>query len=213
MKLQDLKKKLNEYPYVTDAVFYTQGAARKTIKNQLVEWCKKGHVIKLKKGIYTLNNEERKVGLSKKLIANVLYHPSYISLEYALEYYQMIPEAVFSVTSVTPKKTQKFSNPFGQFVYKNIKRNLLFGYISMKYEFNYDILIATPEKALLDFFYLKTPFTMEIEDSYFEESLRLQNIEQLDNTKMEIMAKKFNSVKINKILRAFLKWKKGLENA
>jgi len=213
MKLQQLKKKINKYPYVTDALFYAQGGARKTIKNQIVKWVKDADIIRLRRGVYTLNNDERSAGLSKMLIANILYYPSYISLEYALGYWQMIPEAVFSVTSVSPKKTQEFSNDFGAFIYKNIKKNMFFGCVKVKDEFNYDVLIATPEKTLLDFFYLKTPSSVKACGSYFEESLRLQNTEQLDIDVMKEMAKKYRSPKIDKIVKAFIVWKEEFEHA
>lgn len=207
MKLLNLKKKLKKYPYVTRALFDVQKGSQYTINNQLVKWLKTGEIIRLRRGLYTLSNEDRSVGLSKRLAANVIYYPSYLSLEYALSYYDMIPEAVFGVTSVTPKKTQQFSNPLGEFIYKSIKKKFFFGYISVKDEFGYDILIATPEKALLDFFYFHTPSNIKVEDTYFEESLRLQNVEMVDEKKMKQFVKKFNSTKLDKIVAAFFKWK------
>lgn len=207
MKLQNLKNKLKKYPYVTRAFFASLVGSHNTIKNQLVKWIKSGEVICLRKGFYTLNNEDRSAGLSNKLVANVIYHPSYLSLEYALSFYDMIPEAVFSVTSVTPKKTQAFSNPLGEFLYKSIKKELFFGYVSVKDEFGCEILIASPEKALLDFFYFKTPANIKVTGPYFEESLRLQNMEMIDEKKFVQFAKKFNSRKMDKIVGAFLKWK------
>lgn len=210
MKLQDIKKKLKKYPYVTDAFFYNKDISQKTIKNQLVEWVKDGEILRLRKKFYTLNDDDRGAGLSKKLTANVIYYPSYLSLEYALSYYDMIPEAIFSVTSVTPRKTQVFVNHFGEFIYKSIKNNFFFGYILVKDEFGYEILIATPEKALLDFFYFYTRSNTKIEDSYFEESLRLQNVEIIDDRKMEQFAQKINSKKLNNITDSFIKWKETL---
>lgn len=210
MKLLNIKKKLRRYPYVTSAFFSTQAGSRYTINNQLVRWVKDGELIRLKKGLYTLNNEDRGVGLSQKLIANILYYPSYVSLEYALSYYDMIPEGVFQVTSVTPKKTKEFSNKFGRFSYNNIVKKLFFGYELVKDENGFDALIATPEKALLDFFYLRTPANMKIELSYFEESLRLQNMELIDLEKLKKMAKRFKMSKIDKIVGGLLKCKDEL---
>lgn len=210
MKLLNIKKKLRKYPYVTSAFFSNQAGSKYTVNNQLVKWVKGGELIRLKKGLYTLSNEDRGVGLSKLLIANILYYPSYISLEYALGYYDMIPEAVFQATSVTPKKTKEFSNEFGGFIYQNMAKELFFGYERVKDGNGFDVLIATPEKALLDFFYLRTPANMKIELSYFEESLRLQNLELIDAKKMQEMAKRFGSSKIDRIAGGLLKCKDEL---
>lgn len=207
MKLQDIKRKLKKYPYVTGAFFQQQAGSKNTIKNQLVEWIKSNDIVRLRNGLYTLNDDDRGAGLSQKLAANIIYYPSYVSLEYALNYYDMIPEAVFSLTSVSPKKTQKFSNKMGEFLYKKIRKDLFFGYVPVKDEFGYDVLIASPEKALLDFFYFNTPANARISGDYFENSLRLQNVEMLDVKKLKHFLDRFHSKKMSGILKTFLKWK------
>lgn len=209
MKLNDVRRKMKNYPYVEKAFFYSQGKTQKTIKNQLIKWVKKGEIVRLRRGLYTLPESERSCGLSKPFIANVLYYPSYVSLEYALSYWGMIPEAVFVVTSITPKKTQRFLNPLGEFDYKNLKKELFFGFVSIKDEHGFDVLVATPEKALLDFLYLRAPSKLKGK-SYFEESLRLQNVEQLDIKKLQKMAKKMKSLKVLRIVQTFMKYKDEL---
>lgn len=207
MKYKLFKKKLQEYPYFTSAIFYSlAGKAEKTLYNQLDKWVKAGDVVKLRRGLFTLSDNERKVGLSKKLTANVLYPNSYISLEFALSYYGMIPEAVFTITSVSTQKTKKFTNAFGEFLYKNIKKNAFFGFQTVKDEFGVDCLIATPEKALLDHFYFNVPASLKIDGSFFEDSLRLQNTEQLDMKKMRSFAKKMNNQKSLKIVEQLTEW-------
>lgn len=87
-------------------------------------------------------------------ISNTLYEPSYISLESALRYYNLIPEGVFLTTAVSTKKTQNFSTPAWIFKYQHIAPRLLFGYqmqVLWKYQ---ELRIASPEKALCDYFYL-----------------------------------------------------------
>ncbi|MCK7531456.1 MAG: hypothetical protein MZV63_10685 [Marinilabiliales bacterium] len=60
--------------------------------------------------------------------ANRIYKPSYISLHTALSFYGIIPEAVIQITSVSTLKTAIFSNGFGEYSYKNVKDDLMFGY-------------------------------------------------------------------------------------
>jgi hypothetical protein len=66
----------------------------------------------------------------------------------------MIPEAVVQITSVASLKTASFSNEFGEYSYKNVKENLMFGYELKPMTDNRTIQFATPEKALLDLLYL-----------------------------------------------------------
>ena len=87
-------------------------------------------------------------------LANTMYEPSYISLERALRYYNLIPEWVYMITSCTSKKTQQFDTKFGTFSYRSLVPRLLFGYETQTIG-DYDtIRIATPEKALCDYIYL-----------------------------------------------------------
>lgn len=208
MKYSLFKKKLRKCPYFTSAIFKGLSVSEKTLYNQMDKWVRSGDVIKLRKGLFTLNDEERKVGLSKKLIANILYPPSYISLEYALSFYGMIPEAVFALTSVSTKKTQKFSNPFGDFLYRNIKREAFFGFRIAKDEFGVVFLIATPEKALLDYFYFNIPAASRLDETFFDESLRLQNTDQLDFRRMMQIAKKMKRKKLITAVRILTAWAK-----
>jgi len=208
MKYLSFKKKLQGYPYFTTAIFGALAGSEKTLYNQVNKWVKEGKVVRLRKGLFTLNDDERRVGISKKLIANILYSPSYISLEYALSHYGMIPEAVYAVTSLSTKKTQKFSNRFGEFLYRNIKRDAFFGFEALKDEFGFDCLIASPEKALMDYLYLNVEAASEFDESFIEESLRLQNIERLDFRKMTKFAEKMKSKKLLKFVRTLKGWVK-----
>lgn len=88
---------------------------------------------------------------SREFIANQLVFPSYISLEYALSYHNLIPERVYQVTSITSKKTTEFENAFGVFTYHNLKPGLFFGYRGTEDENGLQVLIAEKEKALLDY--------------------------------------------------------------
>lgn len=202
MKYKDFKKKLSKYPYFTSAIYGTLASSPQLIHNQVNSWVKNGEVVKLKRGLYTLNDEDRKVGLSKGFLANLLYSPSYISLEFALAYYDLIPEAVYSVTSLTTKKTQEFSNMYGRFYYRNIKKTAFTGFVSEKDEFGFDFLIALPEKAIVDYLYYNVSARLKLEDSYFLESMRLQNYENLNISRLREFAAKMDSRKMTGIIEA-----------
>lgn len=149
---------------------------------QLDRWEKKGYLIKIKKGYYSLSgNDNNKHFLY--YVSNKIYSPSYISLEMALSYYNLIPEEVFQITSVSTKKTNNFNTSVGNFNYRHIKPSLYFGYKLLEFE-ERNILIAEPEKALLDYFYLNAQ--LRTADDFIE--MRINNDEFID----QINLKKFN---------------------
>ncbi len=115
---------------------------------------KNGEIYPIVKGVYETNRS-----ISPYLLAGSIYGPSYISFEYALSYYGMIPEAVYTVTSATcaKKKKKKYETLFGTFTYRDIPEKAFpFGIDIMK-EGEYYYRIATPEKALCDKLYTMKP--------------------------------------------------------
>lgn len=139
-------------------------------RNNLTRWIKKGYLVRLRQGYFTFPEYKKSPDFSL-FIANRIYRPSYISLHSALAFYGMIPEAVFQTTSVTSLKTAFFKNDFGEFSYKSLKENLMFGYDLKPMADGRSLQFATPEKALLDLLYLY-PFynnRMEMEELRLDE--------------------------------------------
>ncbi|MDD5216967.1 MAG: hypothetical protein PHN49_05075 [Candidatus Omnitrophica bacterium] len=104
--------------------------------------------VKLRNGLYALRSEMP----TELEIANRLYGPSYISLEYALSYYRFIPETVYTVTSVTTKITREFTVQNKHYEYARVKKKGYTGYRLIK-EGSSKVLMALPEKALVDYCY------------------------------------------------------------
>ncbi|MGA2406048.1 MAG: hypothetical protein ABSF81_04755 [Bacteroidales bacterium] len=122
-------------------------------KNNVSNWSKKGLIIKLRNGFYIFPEYKTKSGFAF-YIANRIYRPSYISLHSALAFYGMIPESVVQITSVTSMKTATFSNAVGEFSYKTVRPDLMFGYDIKPLTEGHSFLLAKPEKALIDLLYL-----------------------------------------------------------
>lgn len=114
--------------------------------NRLV---KEGLLTRLKKGVYILKINPP----SEEEIANVLYKPSYISFEYALAYYNIIPEMTYQITSATTKPSRLFDVGYIAFAYYTIKPEAYTGYI-MAQRGEKRFYIAEPEKALVDYLYI-----------------------------------------------------------
>lgn len=104
--------------------------------------------VKLRNGLYALRSEPP----HELEIANRLYRPSYVSLEYALSYYGFIPESVYAITSVTTKITREFKVEGKSYEYSRIKEKAYTGYKLVKVG-QAKVLIAVPEKALVDYCY------------------------------------------------------------
>ena len=111
----------------------------------------KGELIRLKKGLYTLGEDYHTTSPNAISLANTLYAPSYVSFDYALSYYGLIPERVHEITSATMRMKKEFDTPLGRFTYKPVPLQAYALGVDWLYD---DIhggkLIATLEKALCD---------------------------------------------------------------
>ena len=111
---------------------------------------KQGFILQLKKGFYVFPD-----ALPPDVyVANKIYTPSYISLEFALSYHGVIPETVYEITSVTTKATRRFETLGKIFSYRKIKRVAYTGYEIQKQK-GLSFNIANAEKAFVDINYLR----------------------------------------------------------
>ncbi len=118
---------------------------------RLYEWQNKGYIIKIHNGYYIFSDLELNENLLYE-IANKIYRHSYISLETALNYYDLIPDQSYSILSVSTRKTVTFKTQIGNFYYRKILENYFFGY-NIEKNGNIYWKIASPEKTLIDYFY------------------------------------------------------------
>ncbi|MGD9681632.1 MAG: hypothetical protein AB7W16_10645 [Candidatus Obscuribacterales bacterium] len=117
---------------------------------------KSGTILRVKKGLYVFGQDARQVPVCKESLANLIYGPSCISLEYALAFHGLIPESIEIVTSVTPKRDKDFSTPVGRFTYRYLSAaKYPHGIEQVWIDPLHPVLIASPEKALCDYVVLK----------------------------------------------------------
>ncbi len=109
---------------------------------------KNNNLLKIRCGLYAFQGDY----LSEFLLANKVYSPSYVSFEYALAFYSIIPEMVYTVTCASTKTTREFDVNNIIYSYQHIKKKAFIGYA--KKDFNGQVaLVAEPEKALADYLY------------------------------------------------------------
>lgn len=147
--------KLIETPFIDAQTLLNLLADYKKPREAILRLVKNKELIRLKNGFYLINDKITH-GSSKIIpfeqIANLLYGPSYVSMEWALSFYGMIPERVHTVTSMTLGKNKEFHTPIGDFSYSALSTNSYSIGVTQKAspDFVGSFLIATPEKALAD---------------------------------------------------------------
>ena len=173
--VKDLWKEIGNTPidFATLAVFFPQYKCKYNIISALE---KEETLLRLKHGLYVPSSQASGQPLSEGLIANHLYGPSYVSLQYALRFYGLIPEQVFTVSSITTKRSRVFNNSLARFEYVHIDEAAFqIGVRIEKTGNGSSFLIASPEKALCDLIadipYLNLRYKNEIL-TWLEEDIR-----------------------------------------
>ncbi|MDP2600746.1 MAG: hypothetical protein Q8P84_08475 [Deltaproteobacteria bacterium] len=164
---------------------------------QLHQWKKRGELLALKRGLYAFSDAKPEAAE----IARHLCFPCYFSLEYILSRESILPEAVFSYTLVTTQNTRKFQTSFGLFIFQKIKKEAFSG-------FNSETLMATKEKALVDYFYLNSTRLIP-KDDFWEESRLEAAVTEVNFRKVFSYAKLFHSNKLELLLKSFESYAKS----
>lgn len=185
----------------SDAVRFVSGA--QVLRNQLNRWQARGLIIRLKRGVYLLNPDDRLIEPGREFIAGQLYSPSYVSMEYALSRYGLIPERVSAVTSVTTKKTARFRNSVGDFTYQHVKPQAFRGFLLRSEGNAGSFFIAAPEKAVVDLFYFNLRLFKSPGSDVFEQFWRFQNTDKLRAAKLRAFARDFANLSLTGAVERF----------
>ena len=146
--LRNVFKKEGLYLFSSFDIQKFFGVSPNTANLFLYRNVKNGYILKIRNGLYKFSDEY----VNEMLIANKVYQPSYVSFEYALSFYGIIPETVYRITSATTRTTREFIVQKLSYIYHRLKKEAFTGYIKKPFE-EQIILIAEPEKALADYLY------------------------------------------------------------
>ena len=199
MKQVEKLKQLNNLSFFdTIAIAQVTSLNSEYLYEKISRWIANDTLIQLKKGLYTTttyyNNTPNK-NTYAEFISNKLKYPSYLSLEYVLNKYQILTESVYTYTSITKKTPKVYSNDLGTFSYKNISEKLFTGFeISNKEGF--DVATASKSKALFDYLYLKLYRKTNISKETIDE-LRL-NLDEFESKDIQEFKKYCDMTKIQK---------------
>ncbi len=170
------------------------------IRRQLTRWTKAGRLYQLRRGLYALAPPYQKVKAHPFVIANRLVRGSYVSCQSALAHYDLIPESVPTVVSVCSCRPGHRDTPLGSFLFRHVRRKYLGGYQLLEMGDGQQALIAIPEKALLDLVYL----TPEGDSAEYIQSLRLQNLENLNVRSLRDAAGIFDRPKLQRAVEVLI---------
>jgi predicted transcriptional regulator of viral defense system len=153
------------------------------IREMLSRWVRKGHIIRLKKGVFMTRRfyERHQHHASfRPAVSSIILPQSYVSLEYILQRTGVLTEVTYPLTAITSKNTRTIENTLGTFSYRHIKLPLYKGFDQENF---YGVLInqASIAKALFDFLYLRPlPRNLRKSNISIADELRL-NLEELSS--------------------------------
>ena len=165
-----------------------------------------GEIVRIRKGLYAFGEPFRRAPISRELLANLIYGPSYISLDYALNYHGLIPERVPTVTSMTVGRSRAFLTPFGTFSYRRLSPGRYAVGVLLEERRDLSFLIASPEKALADKVWTDKRFDgIRLGDygPYLLDDLRLDpdRLADLDQDRLDLVARACDSRKLHRLAR------------
>ncbi len=171
------------------------------INDKINKLKKDGLLQTLKRGLYLHKSPFANNITSKEIIANTLLSPSYISFDYALYFYALIPESVYDVTSATTKRSKKFTTDIGTFSFKQVKKELY--PIGLKIESlkSGNFIIASKEKALCDKIYYTKDIQITSKKAmieFLEDDLRV-DFDELEDCDIDIFKKYYEISRSKKV--------------
>ena len=169
--------------------------------NKISREIKKGKLFKIITGLY-----ETDPNTPGYLLASSIYGPSYISFDFALSYYGLIPERVSTITCATfnKKKRKQYNTKFGVFTYKDVPSSAYPEEILLKQENNYSYQIATKEKALCDKLYSLKPLKniSNLENMLFNDlRIDIEEFKKINIKKIEKLSNLYHSTNVTLLLK------------
>jgi predicted transcriptional regulator of viral defense system len=196
MYFQKASLNLTDLPVFESGHLYAGADNPQQVQRQLTDWVRVGKVIQLRKGFYTLAPPYQSEHPHSYVVANHMVRASYVSLHTVLSHYDLIPEHVAVVTSITTGRPGTWHNLYGHFSYQHIQSDLFFGFEYRQVTQTQWAYMATPEKALLDLIYL----TPNADSEGYIRALRLQNLDQLDIERLTTYVERINKPKLKRAL-------------
>lgn len=204
MKTKQIVNLVAALPFFSIADLAPIGERPSYVNIILSRQVKRGTMVRLRKNLYVaksyLDNADQRGVFSDyvEFAANRLYPPSYLSLDYVLHEHNMLTEIPRNITSMALRKTERFSNSLGTFIYHTIKEELFLGFKTVR-KGNFSIFKATRAKALFDFLYLRKRLLVD-RQAVDELRLNLDGFTKNDSRELEGYVKIEGSPRMKEII-------------
>jgi predicted transcriptional regulator of viral defense system len=198
MKFEELLEIVESEPVFETGLLLAGNENPFNVRKQLSRWVKGGQVYQLRRGLYVLAPPYQKTHPHLFLIANRMVRGSYVSCESALSFYGLIPERVPLTINVSTGRSGQWSTPLGDFHFHHITPQLFTGYQLVDLTGDQQAFVATPEKALLDLVHLQPGG----DDPTYLRELRLQNLEQINLNRLQLLVQQFGKPKLQRAAAA-----------
>ena len=192
MEFENLLHLIGDEPLFESSLLLAGEVNPNYLRLQLSRWVKSGRIVQLRRGLYALAPPYQKTKPHPFVVANRMVGASYVSCQSALSFYDLIPENLSRVISITGKRPGHWDTPLGAYHFRHIKPEYLRGYQMTDLGAGQQALVATPEKALLDLIYLQP----NGDEPAFLAELRLQNLSLLDLERLHNLADIFSTPKL-----------------
>ena len=200
--IEELRKKIPgeefDYPALLDGL-----KEYRRPRDKITDLLRQGAILRVKKGIYVFGERYARRPFSREVLANMIYGPSYLSFEYALHFYGLIPERVETMTSAAMGRSRRFSTPIGLFAYRQIPAKAYpVGIDQVELDEGRHFLMALPEKALADQVYGERGWEFrtatEVRE-YLLANLRIdrEGLQKLNIQSLDRVAGHYESRKVN----------------
>lgn len=176
--------------------------------------CQAREIVRLKPGLFILDRRFRRTEPHPFQIAALLHYPTHISLESALAWHHLIPEAVYQVASVTVGRSRTFTTRLGVFTFDCVPARLpRAGVEAVQVAQGAWAFIATPLRAIADLLYLNKSVTWPKDGlAWLVESLRIEeeDLDRFSFVDLDAIVSSLRSLRV----RSYLQNMKGaLKNA
>lgn len=197
-----------ETPYIDAQTLLTFFSDYSKPRERILRMVKNGELIRLKNGFYLIDDKIQQGAnriIPYEQVANLLYGPSYVSLEWALSFYGMIPERVHTITSMTLGRNKEYKTPIGDFVYYRLSARSYSIGVTQKQSSDFvgGFLIATPEKSLADLVYTscgglnKEELKIELLES---KRIDIHTLQQLDKKLLSEIGQRYRAKSVGYLI-------------
>ncbi|MBN1763798.1 MAG: hypothetical protein JW860_00950 [Sedimentisphaerales bacterium] len=165
-----------------------------------------GEIIHIRRGMYCLAPKYQKKSVNLYALAQHIYGPSYISLESALSWHGWIPEAVYTLTSVSLAKSKEFNTPLGIFSYKRVPQEVFYSGVARLTDENGDVFfMAMSLKALSDYVYVNRKDWIGLEPIMKSLRIEPEEFESISSDELEMLMNNYKSRRVQRFLKGLRK--------